>query len=331
MSYQQNRDDLLAATNEYFDKFKDTYNKLLKTYGNEILPLFISPTYRTINQLDVQNTISTTTQITLLGNYKKTRDFTNLYGRLETKLLEKVSASDHNIVLDFDMDLGSTKYERSRAIIDPYIKNTVTDFLNSIKDEQMIKKLETNRNKFIEFIDGFNFIMETNGKDARIDKETTTVVSLTDFNVQKLYEQYDEVVNLVKDKHSMFTAELNTSIDFADPSFTDDLYKQLLAFIIKNNVDKILKEYENSPDNKLFDKNAINKIERRLNKFIKKALDIDEKKFKYKKVQNKKEFKPYAVTITGSITGPQQEKLNNVHGLKDNSTESKLNFSKVIK
>jgi hypothetical protein len=331
MSYQQNRDDLLAATNEYFDKFKDTYNKLLKTYGNEILPLFISPTYRTINQLDVQNTISTTTQITLLGNYKKTRDFTNLYGRLETKLLEKVSASDHNIVLDFDMDLGSTKYERSRAIIDPYIKKTVTDFLNSIKDEQMIKELETNRNKFIEFIDGFNFIMETNGKDARIDKETTTVVSLTDFNVQKLYEQYDEVVNLVKDKHSMFTAELNTSIDFADPSFTDDLYKQLLAFIIKNNVDKILKEYENSPDNKLFDKNAINKIERRLNKFIKKALDIDEKKFKYKKVQNKKEFKPYAVTITGSITGPQQEKLNNVHGLKDNSTESKLNFSKVIK
>jgi DNA topoisomerase-3 len=189
MSYQQNRDDLLAATNEYFDKFKDTYNKLLKTYGNEILPLFISPTYRTTNQLDVQNTISTTTQITLLGNYKKTRDFTNLYGRLETKLLEKVSASDHNIVLDFDMDLGSTKYERSRAIIDPYIKNTVTEFLNSIKDEQMIKELETNRNKFIEFIDGFNFIMETNGKDARIDKETTTVVSLTDFNVQKLYEQ----------------------------------------------------------------------------------------------------------------------------------------------
>ena len=100
---------------------------------------------------------------------------------------------------------------------------------------------------------------------------------------------------------------------------------------VYNELDKIIKEYENSPDNNLFDKNAINKIERRLNKFIKKASDIDDKKFKYKKVQNKKDFKPYAVTITGSITGPQQEKLNNVHGLKDNSTESKLNFSKVIK
>jgi hypothetical protein len=330
MSYQQNRDNLLAATNEYFDKFKDTYNKLLNLYGNEILPLFISPTYRTINQLDVQNTINTTTQITLLGNYKKTRDFINLHGRLETKLLEKVSSSDHNLILDLDMDAGSSKYERSRAIIDPYIKKTVTEFLTNIREEKLIKELETNRNKFIELVDGFNFIMETNGKDARIDGETPTVVSLTDFNVQKFYEQYDEAIKLVKDKHSMFTAELNTSIDFADPSFTDDLYKQLLAFIIKKNVDKIIKEYENSPDNNLFDKNAINKIERRLNKFIKKALDTDEKKFKYKKVQNKKDFKPYAVTISGSITGPQQEKLNNVHGLKDNSTELKLNFSKAI-
>ena len=331
MSYQQNRDNLLAATNEYFDKFKDTYNKLLNTYGNEILPLFISPTYRTTNQLDVQDTLSTTTQITLLGNYKKTRDFLNLHGRLETKLLEKVSASDHNIILDLDMDSGSSKYERSRAIIDPYIKKTVTEFLNNIRDEKMIKDLESNRNKLIELVDGFNFIMETNGKDARIDKEITTVVTLTDFDAQKFYTQYDEAIKLIKDKHSMFTAELNTSIDFADPSFSDDLYKQLLAFIIKKNVDKIIKEYENSSDNKLFDKNAINKIERRLNKFIKKALDTDEKKFKYKKVQNKKDFKPYGVTITGSITGPQQEKLNNVHGLKDNSTETKLNFSKTIK
>jgi hypothetical protein len=55
MGYQENRNKLLSATNQYFDKFKDTYNKLLKTYGNEILPLFISPTYRTINQLDVQD------------------------------------------------------------------------------------------------------------------------------------------------------------------------------------------------------------------------------------------------------------------------------------
>jgi hypothetical protein len=195
----------------------------------------------------------------------------------------------------------------------------------------MIKDLEANRNKLIELVDGFNFIMETNGKDARIDKEITTVVTLTDFDVQKFYTQYDEAIKLIKDKHSMFTTELNTSIDFADPSFSDDLYKQILAFIIKKNIDKIIKEYENSPDNKLFDKNAINKIERRLNKFIKKALDTDEKKFKYKKVQNKKDFKPYGVTITGSITGPQQEKLNNVHGLKDNSTETKLNFSKTIK
>ena len=47
--------------------------------------------------------------------------------------------------------------------------------------------------------------METDGKDARIDKEITTVVTLTDFNHQKFYTQYDEAIKLIKDKHSMFT------------------------------------------------------------------------------------------------------------------------------
>ena len=331
MTYKENRDKLLAATNNYFDKFKDTYNKLLTSYGNEMLPLFISPTYRVTNQLEIQDTIGSTSSITLLGNYLKTRDFVNLHGRLVTKLLEKVSSSDHNIVLDLGIDSGSTKYERSRTIIDSYIKKTVTDFLNSIRDEKLIQDLETNRNTLIELIDGFNFVMETAGKDARIDKEVISVVTLTDFDHQKFYAQYSDAVNLIKDKHSMFTSDLNSSVDFADPSFTDDLYDKILAFIIKNKVTNIIKEYENSPDNKLFDKNAINKIERRLNKFIKKATDIDEKKFKYKKVENKKDFKPYAATLTGSITGSQEEKIKNVHSLKDNSTESKLNFSKVIK
>lgn len=331
MSYKENRDNLLTATNNYFDKFKDTYNKLLNLYGNEILPLFISPVYRSINQLDVQETISTVTQVNLLGNYNKFRDFLNLYGRLETKLIEKVSSSDHNIVLDLDIDLGSSKYERSRAIIDPYIKKTVTEFLNKIRDEKMITELETNRNTLIELIDGLNFIMETNGKDGKVNGEQTTIVILTDFNHEKFYTQYDESIKLIKDKHIMFTSELNTSIDFADPDFSDDMYKSLLAFIIKNDVDKIIKEYENSADDSIFDKNAVNKIERRLKKFIKKATDIDNKKFKYKKVESKKDFKPYAITVTSPVTGPQQEKLNKVHGLKDNSTESKLNFSKVIK
>jgi hypothetical protein len=266
-----------------------------------------------------------------LGNYKIGADFLTFYDRFEKEVLKKVASSDHNIILDLDMDAGSTKYERSRAIIDPYITQRVTEFLNTVRDEKMITELETNRNTLIELIDGLNFIMETNGKDAKIDKETTTVVTLTDFNNQKFYSQYDEAINLIKDKHAMFTSELDTSIDFIYPSFNNTLYSKLLAFIIKDDISKIIKEYENSPDNKLFDNNAINKIERRLKRFIKNATDVDEKKFKYKKVQNKKDFKPYAFTIGGTLSGPQQSKLAMIHGSKDNSTASKLNFSKVIK
>lgn len=326
-SYKENRDNLIKQTNDYFDKFKDTYTKLNAEYGNEILPLFLSPTYRTINQLDVQDSLSTTTQVTLLGNYKKTEDFLNLYGRLEKTLLDKVASSDHNVILNLDMDSGTTKYERSRDIIDPYINTVVTEFLNKIRDEKMVNDLQNTRNSLIQTIDGLNFVLSTAGKDGKIEKETISAISLTDFNENSFYEQYSDVVDLLKSKHSMFTDDLDTTINFKTPSFNDETYKKVLAFIIKDKVSDIKKLYEDSVDNKLFDTNTLNKIEKRLNKFIKNATDVDSKKFKYKKVQSKKEFEPYAITTTNLSSG-ETATLENVHSLNDKSNETKLNFSK---
>ena len=330
LNYNENVKSLIEKTNSYFDSFSSLYNELQKTCGAEILPLFISPTYRTINQLDVQVTESSATQITLLGKYKTGSDFINLFTRFEEKLLEYVDSSDHNLIFDLDIQTGSSKYERSRKIIDPLIKTYVTEFMDLVRG-QKITPLEKSRDLLIEDIDKLNFIISANGKDAALSGDTISAKSLTDFNSTVFYESYGKAIDIIKDKHSMFTDELNATFDFNNISFDDIKYKKILAFIIKEKVDKISMEYANSADKTLFDTNTIKKIEKRLNKFISSNLDeTKDKKFKHKKAEVKKELPIYSLTDS-TLDSTQEEVLRKIHDSKDFSSETKLNFSKAIK
>ena len=332
ITYKEVIESLFKTTNDYFGAFKNTYTKLSDTYGKEFLPLFISQTYRTTNQIDVQNTTSSTIQVNLLGEYKNLVDFANLYGRLEKELLSKANSSDHNVVLDLGFDSGTSKYERSRDIIDAFVKKAVTDFLSKIRDEKSTKELEESRNKIIDLIDKVNFIMKTNGKDGRFDKKETTVATLTNFDAAKFYNQYDEAINLIKDKHSIFTSELDTTINFEAPSFDDTTYKKILAFIIKDSVSAIRKAYDDSPDNKFFDENALNRVEKRVEKFISNNKSKPaENKFKYKDAKLKKEIKPFDFTYSGSLSGQEIEILEKVLSIKSVPSGTKLNFLKPSK
>ena len=328
--YNQNAKTLIDNTNSYFDSFGSLYNELQKTCGVEVLPLFVSPTYRTIKDLDVQTTESTTTQISLLGKYKVGSDFSNLLERFETKLLEYVDNSDHNLILDLDIQPGSSKYERSRKIIDPLIKTYVTEYVDLVRS-QKVTPLEKSRDLLVEEIDKLNFIIYANGKDASLSSDAIIVKQLTDFNSGIFYGAYSKAVDLIKDKHSMFTDELDTTFDFNSISFDDTKYKKILAFIIKDKIDKIGSEYSNSADKSLFDSNTIKKIEKRLNKFISTNLtEPKDKKFKYKKAEVKKELPIYSTTDS-TLDSTQEEILRKIHNVSNFSNETKLNFSKAIK
>lgn len=330
LNYSTNIKSLIDNTNNYFKVFGETYNEIQKLFGVELLPLFISPTYRTINQIDVQNTTSAT-QVSLLGAYKKGSDFSNLLDKFKEKLLAKVSSSDHNLILDLDMQSGSTKYERSRKIIDPLILTYVTDFIKTVEDSKNISGLENARNLLIEDIDKLNFILSTNGIDAKVDDNTVTAQSLTDFQNTDFYEKYSDAFDLISSKHSIFTSDLDTTFDFSLVNFTDENYKKILSFIIKDKIENIKTEYTNSPDDELFNDNTIKKIGKRVDRFIKDSLnEAKDKKFKYKEVKIKKEIEPYAFT-TGTLTSGQEEVIKKIHNTKDFSTTTRLNFIKSSK
>ena len=330
LRYNDNIKSIIDNTNNYFKSFGETYNELQKLFGSEMLPLFISPTYRIINQLDIQNTISTTTQISLLGKYKKGIDFTNLSENFSNQLTSKTNTSDHNIILDLDIPSGSSKYERSRKIIDPLITTYVTEFLESLRENKLVSNIEKARDLLIEEIDKVNFIMLTNGIDGKTEKGNVTALQLTDFDHTNFYNKYDNAIDLISNKGSIFTDGLDSTFNFNSVSFTDENYKKVLSFIIKDKVSDIISKYSSSADKDLFDKNAVNKIERRLKKFISNNLnETKDKKFKYKEVEIKKVLDPYATT-EGTLTSAQQDVLKKIHTSNDGST-NKLNFSKSIK
>jgi outer membrane protein OmpA-like peptidoglycan-associated protein len=331
LSYNENIEEIIKSTNGYFKIFGETYNELQKTFGAEMLPLFISPLYRMDNKLDIQETSGSPTQIELLGKYKMGYDFTNMITEFEKAILEKTNSTDHNLLFDLDIQSGTSKYDRSRKIIDPFIKTQVTEYLALVRADKKINAVEQARDKFINEIDKINFIILTAGVDAKVDKGVVTAQKLTNFDNNKMFEKYEKAIDLFKNKHVMFTENLDTTFDFKSTSITDEQYKKLIAFIIKDKIDKIKETYVSSPDKDLFDNSTNKKIERRIDRFVSDNLtETKDKKFKFKEVSTKKVLEPYDITPE-TLDSAKEEIIKKIHNNKDSSTGGKLNFTKAIK
>jgi hypothetical protein len=129
----------------------------------------------------------------------------------------------------------------------------------------------------------------------------------------------------------VFTDELSNTIDFNSPIITDDIYSKFLAIILSQpgKIDSIVSLYTDSNDNKYFDKNTIEKIEKRLEKFIKNAIP-KEKKLKYKEVQYGKTSKStedvFDFTNGVTLSTEQDAVIKKVHSNINNSTKDRLNF-----
>jgi hypothetical protein len=182
----------------------------------------------------------------------------------------------------------------------------------------------------IKTIDGLNFVLSTNGLDAKIEKKVASAVQLANFVDTEFYSHYDQAIDIFEKNESLYTSGLNTDIDFKNPTITDDIYKSILSVILsqKGKVEEIKKLYTDSADKKFFDENTVEKIEKRLAKFIKNAIP-DEKKLKYKEAKSTKtdysEYGRYTYTAS-TLTSQQEEAINKIHTNKDNSTKTKLNF-----
>jgi hypothetical protein len=320
-------------TNQYFNMFKDAYNKIYTTYGEDILPLFVSPTYRTINKFTVQTGLSANKQVEILGNYPKGKEYSVLLDKFEKGIKDYAASANHNEILDFDFANGSSKADRSRKIIDPYIIDQVSKYMDILRADKSMDTVQESRNKIITAIDNLNFILATNGTDGKLDGESISTIQLNDFQATDFYKYYSNGIDLIEKSNSIFTNELSGTFNFSNPSVTLDNYKKILAVILSQSgkVTEITKTYNASNDDKFFDESTIHKIEKKINKFIKHALP-SAKKLKFKEASTTKteysKYGRYKVTVAGSLTSEQQATLKKIHDNKDGSSSTSLNFIK---
>jgi hypothetical protein len=223
----------------------------------------------------------------------------------------------------FSINVPDNLKESSEDILKTKINKLIKNFIDILYTENSFKKLEIERNKLIKDLDSLNFIVSTNGKDAIVEGDGTKAIQLSNFNVSNFYNTYINIVNLFENKHPEFTNNLDTTIDFNQPSIDNESFSKILAFIIKNDVDIIINEYSSLG---FFSQNVINSVRKRINKFLEKnEIKINKKDFKLKPI-NANVALSYDFTQT-TLTDEEQELLKNVHSLVDNSA-FRLNFSR---
>lgn len=321
LSYDKLVYSAIHHTGNYFNLFSELYNSLQENYSPYFLPLFISPLYRLTNTFQFNVNTTTTKDVNMLGDYYKSLDTVKIIDRFRDKMniyLETVNYSEL-----FSINVPDNLKESSEDILKTKINKLIKNFIDILYTENSFKKLEIERNKLIKDLDSLNFIVSTNGKDAIVEGDGTKAIQLSNFNVSNFYNTYINIVNLFENKHPEFTNNLDTTIDFNQPSIDNESFSKIVAFIIKNDVDIIINEYSSLG---FFSQNVINSVRKRINKFLEKnEIKINKKDFKLKPI-NANVALSYDFTQT-TLTDEEQELLKNVHSLVDNSA-FRLNFSR---
>ena len=325
---EQGDNSIFESTKLYFDGLKTKYNELLVINGPLLMPLFISPNYRKKYKMDVNDSVSTTTEIELLGVYDSKTDYSILVNNFNQGLTKKVnSISSISTFFEFDSFLQDYKITQSDLILKQFILDLIKTKISDLEGVKLTE-IESARNKVVQILDKLNFILSTNGKDGKTDKETVTGKQAANFIPADFYDRYKKVIAFIQKEHpESFTNDLTTTIDFIsvhNTTLPDDVFKDLIGyFITEADITKLETFYKDSPDTLFFTPNIISKMSKKMKKLI---LTTKEKKIKFKH-PNVKDTNPLLYTITDvTLTGPENEKLKKVLNSKDNSSGVKLNY-----
>jgi outer membrane protein OmpA-like peptidoglycan-associated protein len=314
-------------TKAYFDSTKTRYNELLVKYGELILPVFFSPLYRTKNKVDVYDSMTTTTQIELIGLYDKNKTFTKLVKDFNDALKRKVNSfTSISTFFGFDSFLTDYKLKRSDDLLKPYILSRIDQFITDLEGEKL-EGIESGRNKIIDAIDRLNFVLSTNGKDGKLNKNDAIGLQLNSFVPADFYDKYKKTIEFIKKENpESFTNGLDTTINFAQLSnlmFTDSVFTDLMGTILKDKVTEIEKIYVDSSDEKFFTKQIIHKITKRIDKIL---IKTKEKKIRYS-IPNLKNTKSVVFgTVDYTLSGAEKTNLKKIHDSGDKSDNTKLNY-----
>jgi hypothetical protein len=325
LTYDGLVDDLFQSTKDYFSNFQTSYTGITKEYDTKVSSMILSPTYRIINEYDVQIGGGSTDTIELLGNYKSNNELEMLARDFQVKLEDKITTENISIIFEFNKEMTSGQLDKSERILKPKIKELIGKIIDGIIGNSDVKNIEANLNRVIVALDKLNFIVGTlyDGKISMKDK-TYIAASLTGFTYDKLYNIYSNVIDFIKENQSKFSEDLDESYVFSrNTIMSANDFSYFLSVLLKGYKTDILDIYKKDP---VFEK-LIGSIEKRINRFM--ASDPKEKNFRIKKYPIRKNNNKLTFTIgdeTDGFSDGEKTMLENVHRTSGNKTKSVLNY-----
>ena len=289
------------GTKTYFDLYDKTYNELLKLYGEKVVSLFFSNTYRKTNIFTVK-TEGSDVPIELLGEYRPSDDLSYYTRGLKVGMVSAIK-SNNNLteLLNLNNAMAPSLYSNSEKLLQPYLVKFVENYVDGMMDKESIKNLEKNRQSITSILDSLNFITEFE-EDGKITGTTFTKSSLSGFTNDEFYKEYRPIINFIKDNHTKLSTKVDSlSIGFNYASIDTTTLKEILSVFLQGEVKNIVDLYKK--DTKNFPEAITNKINEKLTKFIDVPKPV---KFKYSKVPtydvNKKV--DYMLNVTETATDP---------------------------
>lgn len=315
--------EVFDNTNSYFDKLKSGYDTIMKEFGPDIHSLIFSPNYRTINGFEV-NTSSSTTNITMFGEFNKVKSLDKYVIDLKSKIVASILSEDISTLFRFDKFMSPDIIKVSNNILRPKLQSLIEEKLDTITTSTAITEITSERNKLISVLDKLNYLTKY-FSDGMVKDGNGTKATLEGFTSATLYNEYDECIKYFNKNSDKFVDDLETTIDFNSLTVDTDtlnLFLSVLLYEKKNDIKTIYEE-----DTVLFKPNIKTKIDKQIDKFFEetKGKIIKKSKEVVRKSDEKLEFN---ILSTEDITDQTQlDEITKIHSNKS-GLGTTLNFYK---
>jgi len=322
--------DLFTNVTSYFSNYEILYNILLTTYGPEIMPVLLSPNYRTIKNYDVYTPSVNT--INLFGLYPTGSESDVLINNLVDSLNNAINNSnDLSAIFDFSSNALKNKSDlilASNNLLRPYLLGIInTKIHTNLIDDKSTSEFETLRNNVITTLDKLNYLI-TYSADAKVNVNGNdgTKAVFSGFSNIDLYTEIGKVIDYITNNTNKMYSGLGTLINYSNIVINDSVLITILPVLLKNEKTNILNLYKSAPNT--FSQKVIDDIEANFNDFIK--LQPKSTSLKFDKPVIRTNSKELKYTYTESpITDSDGNMLNEIKLIKSDQTDvinNKLNF-----
>jgi hypothetical protein len=300
--------DVFTKTDDFFTLYNSAYKDVNKEFGPLIMKMLFSPQYREINKYDIFNTTSTTpgSTIDIFGIPKGGTPHSQLVGRLKKRLLDFTKNEDISTIIGFEKVLTLPQIVKSNELLKPYLTKYIGEKIDGLLSNSKVTGLEQSRDSLIESLDKVNFLVKY-GYDAKLEKDGgANKAVLSGYTYDLIYNEYSSCVEYIVENTDKLYEKINNTIDFKTITLTPEIYGSILSTLLsfEDGKTKLMNTF--SVDTTIFNTNTIEKLTKRLDKFVEEPDNVE---FKFKKFKNRKTDTPITFQIIPPST-PGDEVIN---------------------